>query len=269
MPTTMEHPSRVDHPDTPTISKHALRAGASVFHADADAPEKISKITDATAGHVHPGWVGQHTGLLADDGSTPIRLPGAPPRPAFTPLTSTNVRLKKAHFRELMEGEFGPVRAASLSRDHVFLRARRPDRRAGDRGRRRPAPDLARGVRGLRGPTRTAVAVCRAVVLTARLPVAPGRRVAVSDRTRVRLRFRQGLRYGPAAWCRTSCPQAPIRARNCRGYPIPLWCASPKDTSRTRPSTTQRGVKRCPLRTAARRSNSPSPRSRRTTARDR
>ncbi len=61
-------------------------------------PEKISKITDATAGHVHPGWVGQHTGLLADDGSTPIRLPGAPPRPAFTPLTSTNVRLKKAQW---------------------------------------------------------------------------------------------------------------------------------------------------------------------------
>ncbi len=66
-------------------------------------PEKISKITDATAGHVHPGWVGQHTGLLADDGSTPIRLPGAPPRPAFTPLTSTNVRLKKAQYRTSVE----------------------------------------------------------------------------------------------------------------------------------------------------------------------
>ncbi len=66
-------------------------------------PEKISKITDATAGHVHPGWVGQHTGLLADDGSTPIRLPGAPPRPAFTPLTSTNVRLKKAQSLDLCE----------------------------------------------------------------------------------------------------------------------------------------------------------------------
>nr|WP_255426407.1 DUF3046 domain-containing protein [Pseudonocardia sp. C8] len=25
-----------------------------------------------------------------------------------------------SHFRELMEAEFGPVRAASLSRDHVF-----------------------------------------------------------------------------------------------------------------------------------------------------
>ena len=25
-----------------------------------------------------------------------------------------------SHFRELMEGEFGTVRAASLSRDHVF-----------------------------------------------------------------------------------------------------------------------------------------------------
>ena len=29
-----------------------------------------------------------------------------------------HVRL--SHFRELMEGEFGRVRAASLSRDHVF-----------------------------------------------------------------------------------------------------------------------------------------------------
>jgi hypothetical protein len=35
-----------------------------------------------------------------------------------TPSTLTAVRL--SHFRELMEGEFGPVRAASLSRDHVF-----------------------------------------------------------------------------------------------------------------------------------------------------
>ena len=29
-------------------------------------------------------------------------------------------RVRLSHFRELMEGEFGPVRAASLSRDHVF-----------------------------------------------------------------------------------------------------------------------------------------------------
>ncbi|ANY08407.1 DUF3046 domain-containing protein [Pseudonocardia sp. HH130630-07] len=28
--------------------------------------------------------------------------------------------MRLSHFRELMEGEFGPVRAASLSRDHVF-----------------------------------------------------------------------------------------------------------------------------------------------------
>jgi hypothetical protein len=30
----------------------------------------------------------------------------------------TGVRL--THFRELLEGEFGPARAASLARDHVF-----------------------------------------------------------------------------------------------------------------------------------------------------
>lgn len=28
--------------------------------------------------------------------------------------------MRLSHFRELMEGEFGRVRAASLSRDHVF-----------------------------------------------------------------------------------------------------------------------------------------------------
>lgn len=28
--------------------------------------------------------------------------------------------MRLSHFRELMEDEFGPVRAASLSRDHVF-----------------------------------------------------------------------------------------------------------------------------------------------------
>lgn len=28
--------------------------------------------------------------------------------------------VRLSHFRELMEGEFGPMRAASLSRDHVF-----------------------------------------------------------------------------------------------------------------------------------------------------
>ena len=30
------------------------------------------------------------------------------------------VRVRLTYFRELMEGEFGAVRAASLSRDHVF-----------------------------------------------------------------------------------------------------------------------------------------------------
>jgi hypothetical protein len=29
-------------------------------------------------------------------------------------------RVRQSHFRELMEGEFGRVRAGSLSRDHVF-----------------------------------------------------------------------------------------------------------------------------------------------------
>jgi hypothetical protein len=29
-------------------------------------------------------------------------------------------RVRLTHFRELMEGEFGPVRAASVARDHVF-----------------------------------------------------------------------------------------------------------------------------------------------------
>ena len=29
-------------------------------------------------------------------------------------------RVRLTYFRELMEGEFGAVRAASLSRDHVF-----------------------------------------------------------------------------------------------------------------------------------------------------
>ncbi len=29
-------------------------------------------------------------------------------------------RVRLTYFRELMEGEFGPVRAASLARDHVF-----------------------------------------------------------------------------------------------------------------------------------------------------
>lgn len=28
--------------------------------------------------------------------------------------------MRLSHFRELMEGEFGPMRASSLSRDHVF-----------------------------------------------------------------------------------------------------------------------------------------------------
>lgn len=28
--------------------------------------------------------------------------------------------MRQSQFRELMEGEFGPVRAASLARDHVF-----------------------------------------------------------------------------------------------------------------------------------------------------
>jgi len=28
--------------------------------------------------------------------------------------------VRQSHFRELMEDEFGPVRAASLARDHVF-----------------------------------------------------------------------------------------------------------------------------------------------------
>ena len=30
------------------------------------------------------------------------------------------VRVRLTYFRELMEGEFGPVRAASLAHDHVF-----------------------------------------------------------------------------------------------------------------------------------------------------
>lgn len=30
------------------------------------------------------------------------------------------VRVRYSHFRELMEGEFGAVRAAAVSRDHVF-----------------------------------------------------------------------------------------------------------------------------------------------------
>jgi DUF3046 family protein len=30
------------------------------------------------------------------------------------------VRVRLTHFRELMEGEFGAARAASLSHDHVF-----------------------------------------------------------------------------------------------------------------------------------------------------
>lgn len=28
--------------------------------------------------------------------------------------------MRLTHFRDLMDGEFGPVRAASLARDHVF-----------------------------------------------------------------------------------------------------------------------------------------------------
>ncbi|MBA3905232.1 MAG: DUF3046 domain-containing protein [Pseudonocardiales bacterium] len=28
--------------------------------------------------------------------------------------------MRLTHFRELMEGEFGPIRAGSLARDHVF-----------------------------------------------------------------------------------------------------------------------------------------------------
>jgi len=33
---------------------------------------------------------------------------------------ATVVRVRLTYFRELMEGEFGAVRAASLSHDHVF-----------------------------------------------------------------------------------------------------------------------------------------------------
>lgn len=32
------------------------------------------------------------------------------------------IGVRLTYFRELMEGEFGAVRAASLSRDHVFAR---------------------------------------------------------------------------------------------------------------------------------------------------
>ena len=35
-------------------------------------------------------------------------------------LPATVVRVRLTYFRELMDQEFGPVRAASLSRDHVF-----------------------------------------------------------------------------------------------------------------------------------------------------
>ena len=48
---------------------------------------------------------------------------------------ATVMRVRLTYFRELMEGEFGAVRAASVSHDHVFVAARRPHR-GGKRSRR-------------------------------------------------------------------------------------------------------------------------------------
>ncbi|WP_226358058.1 solute carrier family 23 protein [Pseudonocardia sp. ICBG601] len=76
MPTTMEHPSRVDHPDTPTISKHALSRLAVLLGIVAGA------VVAAVAGRITPPAPGP---LLALPEPFPF---GAPELllPAMVPL---------------------------------------------------------------------------------------------------------------------------------------------------------------------------------------
>ncbi|WP_226353068.1 hypothetical protein [Pseudonocardia sp. ICBG601] len=69
MPTTMEHPSRVDHPDTPTISKHAL---SLLLRAALERPRIAAALT--TRNIPFPGFADKPGFLLGNDD----RLLGTP-----------------------------------------------------------------------------------------------------------------------------------------------------------------------------------------------
>ena len=96
--------------------------------------------------------------------------------------------MRLTEFHELVEGQFGPVRGASLLVDHVLTRLRRAHRRAGHRGRRRSARRVAGAVRRLRRPARPVVSGFRPLASLTRSSVAcrrSGQRVASPASVRV------------------------------------------------------------------------------------